>query len=148
MYRVLVPVDVSVERATRQAETVIDLASDMQDVEAIVIHVHEEIDTIEEEGTAYVDELNERLDEIHGRPESVDVVVDRLDEHDIDSTVHELIGTPAEAILELADEFDVDAILLGVRKRSPVGKVLFGSVTQAVILDSSRPVITVPASGD
>ena len=59
-----------------------------------------------------------------------------------------VVGEAAPAILELADEVDADAVLLGVRKRSPVGKVLFGSVTQAVILSSDRPTITAPVPTD
>lgn len=39
----------------------------------------------------------------------------------------------------------VDALVVGVRQRWPVGKVLFGSVVQGVVLDSGRPVVVAPA---
>jgi nucleotide-binding universal stress UspA family protein len=40
-------------------------------------------------------------------------------------------------------------ICVAGRKRTPTGKVLFGSVTQAVILDTERPVLVCSAkSGD
>ncbi|AXR78925.1 universal stress protein [Natrarchaeobaculum sulfurireducens] len=57
--------------------------------------------------------------------------------------VHERAGEPAEEIVAAAAAFDSDLVVLGVRKRSPVGKVLFGSVTQAVIFDTDRPVTAV-----
>ena len=50
------------------------------------------------------------------------------------------VGAPATAVLEVAAETDADHIVLGGRKRSPARSLLFGSVTQAVLLDADRPV--------
>ncbi|MEG9194229.1 MAG: universal stress protein [Candidatus Methanoglobus sp.] len=50
---------------------------------------------------------------------------------------------PAEDIIEFADEIRASLIVIGVRKRRPAGKLLFGSVAQEVILYSSQPVICV-----
>ena len=51
-------------------------------------------------------------------------------------------GDPATEILDTADEVDADLIALaGRRKRSPAGKALFGSTTQAVILETDRSVL-------
>lgn len=66
------------------------------------------------------------------------------EQKDVTIAVHELSGEPTAQILEFAAEHDSNAIILGVRRRAPVGKVLFGSVVQAVILDSDRPVTVVP----
>lgn len=49
----------------------------------------------------------------------------------------------AEDIIEFADEVKASIIVIGVRKRRPAGKVLFGSVAQEVILNSSQPVICI-----
>lgn len=47
----------------------------------------------------------------------------------------------AESVLELAG--DAELLVIGARRRSPVGKFLLGSVTQTIILDSSIPVLVV-----
>lgn len=52
-------------------------------------------------------------------------------------------GEPAEEILEYADQVDARYVVIGGRSRSPVGKALFGSVTQSVLLEADRPVVAV-----
>jgi nucleotide-binding universal stress UspA family protein len=49
----------------------------------------------------------------------------------------------AEAIVETATEVAADLIVIGLRRRSPVGKVITGSTAQAVLLDASCPVLAV-----
>lgn len=53
------------------------------------------------------------------------------------------IGEPSDEITAVADDLDARFLVVGGRKRSPVGKAIFGSVTQRVLLDSTRPVTTV-----
>ncbi len=50
---------------------------------------------------------------------------------------------PGEDIVAFANENKVDEIIIGVRSRSKVGKLLFGSTSQVVILQASCPVVTV-----
>jgi len=50
---------------------------------------------------------------------------------------------PGEDIVKYAHERTVDLIIIGIEKRSKVGKLLFGSTAQYVILHSSCPVLTV-----
>ncbi len=54
-----------------------------------------------------------------------------------------LIGQPAAEILEYGDEVDARYLVIGGQKRSPVGKALFGSTTQKVLLGAERPVVTI-----
>ncbi|RCU47445.1 universal stress protein [Haloplanus salinus] len=54
-----------------------------------------------------------------------------------------LVGKPSQRVLEYAADVDADYIVVGGRKRSSVGKVLFGSVTQSILLNASSPVVTV-----
>ncbi|WP_255167222.1 universal stress protein [Natrononativus amylolyticus] len=146
MYRVLAPVDTDEERAQAQIDTLLDLPSATDELRVDVLYVYEEIDAPgDEAGPAYIDEINRSLKDLQGLPDTVSRVVNSLRESGVEVEAHDVTGDPASAILELADEFDVNAISLSARRRSPVGKVLFGSVTQAVILDSERPVIVAPA---
>ena len=52
-------------------------------------------------------------------------------------------GAPDDVILKYVDEHDVDLVVIGGRKRSAAGKLLFGSVTQSVALHADVPVTIV-----
>ena len=52
---------------------------------------------------------------------------------------------PADEVLRAASEEAVDLIVIGLRRRSPVGKLLLGSNAQRVLLDASCPVLAVKA---
>jgi nucleotide-binding universal stress UspA family protein len=54
-----------------------------------------------------------------------------------------LVGEAADQLIQYADERDARYLVVGGRRRSPVGKALFGSVTQKVLLNASMPVVTV-----
>ncbi|WP_373500073.1 universal stress protein [Desulfococcus sp.] len=49
---------------------------------------------------------------------------------------------PGEDIIRFAEENKIDTIIIGVRRRSQVGKLLFGSTAAVVILNAPCPVIT------
>jgi nucleotide-binding universal stress UspA family protein len=48
-----------------------------------------------------------------------------------------------EDLVQFAEENQIDEIVLGVRRRSKVGKLVFGSTAQYVILEAHCPVVTV-----
>lgn len=56
------------------------------------------------------------------------------------------IGRPAGEIAEYVESVDARYLVVGGRKRSPIGKALFGSVTQSVLLNVDAPVVTVRRS--
>jgi len=51
--------------------------------------------------------------------------------------------TPGEDIVEFAVDRKVDEIIIGIEKKSKVGKLLFGSNAQYIILESPCPVVSV-----
>jgi nucleotide-binding universal stress UspA family protein len=53
---------------------------------------------------------------------------------------------PALAIVEHADAADADLVVVGTRGRKGLGRVLMGSVAEAVLRGTSRPVLVVPSS--
>jgi nucleotide-binding universal stress UspA family protein len=50
---------------------------------------------------------------------------------------------PGEDLVRLAKEQKVGEIIMGVKRRSKVGKLVFGSTAQYVILNAPCPVVTV-----
>jgi nucleotide-binding universal stress UspA family protein len=51
--------------------------------------------------------------------------------------------TPGEDIVEFAVDKKIDEIIIGIEKKSKVGKLLFGSNAQYIILESPCPVVSV-----
>jgi nucleotide-binding universal stress UspA family protein len=51
----------------------------------------------------------------------------------------------ATALVELTEKVGADLLVVGSRRRSPIGKFLLGSTVQRVVLDSPVPVLVVKA---
>jgi nucleotide-binding universal stress UspA family protein len=68
-----------------------------------------------------------------------------IEEDGIDCNTHLLIRglSAGEDLVEFANENRIDQIVVGVKRRSKVGKLLMGSTAQYVILQAECPVITV-----
>ena len=54
----------------------------------------------------------------------------------------------AEELIRTAETTNADFIVIGLRRRSPVGKLLLGSNAQRVLLDAACPVLAVKAEPD
>ena len=52
---------------------------------------------------------------------------------------------PADELLDAAAETDARLIVIGLRRRSPLGKLITGSTAQQVLLDASCDVLAVKA---
>lgn len=141
MYHVLVPVDDDEERLDRQLRTFRGLPG-RDELEATVLHVYEEIDTMPDEaGPNVIESINEDIEELQGTPDTLDRAVEEIESLGVPVDVVTTQGDPEDGITAVAADVDADAILVAGRRRSPVGKAVFGSVTQGVILQSERPVI-------
>lgn len=137
MYHVLLAVSGDHESAPHDlVELVTDLPSAIDEVEVTILNVFEKFDIQDEGGHVSSEDLYDESN----IPDAVLTVRDRLEEAGLPVSLRREHGEPAEEILAVADDLDVDAIVVQGRKRSPVGKALFGSVTQGILLDSTRPV--------
>lgn len=71
----------------------------------------------------------------------------KLDDAGIQNEVRTLVkgNTPAEDLIEVANAENAEYIVIGLRRRSPVGKLLLGSNAQRILLTADCPVIAVKA---
>lgn len=60
-----------------------------------------------------------------------------------DVTIQGRVGEPTAEILSEAKRTDARYLVIGGRQRTPVGKAIFGSTTQSILLEVDRPVVTV-----
>jgi nucleotide-binding universal stress UspA family protein len=130
MFTFVVGIDTDQDRARAQAEAITSMPLDTETVQAVLVHSFSDNP---EGGT--VEQVK-----------PVRVARKQLENNGIEVLVEGYGGEAAKAILNVASEYDADQIVLAGRKRTPTGKVLFGSVTQSVILDTERPVLV--CSGD
>ena len=68
-----------------------------------------------------------------------------IDKEGISCETHLLIRglTPGEDLVEFAKDQKIDEIFIGIEKTSKVGKLLFGSNAQYIILEAPCPVISI-----
>lgn len=145
MYELLVPVDRHEGRADAQVGALLDPPYEADALTARVLYVEEDVDvSFTGSGKRYDDVLDETVDGLDRLPGTVASVADGLRDAGIETTVHEARGSPTEAILAVADAMGADGIVVGCRRQTPVGKVVFGSVAQEVIRRADCPITVAP----
>ncbi|MFH5823028.1 universal stress protein [Georgenia sp. AZ-5] len=74
-----------------------------------------------------------------------DTVRDRLDDADVSYEVRQLRrgSDVADDLVSTAVEDGAELIVIGLRRRSPVGKLILGSNAQRILLDAPCPVLAV-----
>ncbi|MDN5795250.1 MAG: universal stress protein [Intrasporangium sp.] len=70
-----------------------------------------------------------------------------LEEQGLEHEVRQLVrgNDPAEDLISVAEQEKATFIVIGLRRRSPVGKLILGSNAQRILLDASCPVLAVKA---
>ena len=84
--------------------------------------------------------------EEHGRIEAeLDDVRARVGEAGVAVDIrHAETGLEAsEDLLSIAEELDAELVVIGLRRRTPVGKLILGSNAQRILLDAHCPVLAV-----
>lgn len=127
MYHVLIPIDTDTKRVLAQAQAVVTLPAASQSVEVTLLHVFE--DEAEEASIRQLTAGNRVIEYL-------------TEEQSIASLdTKSRWGDVAAEILDAAETHEVDALVLGGRERSPMGSLLFGSITTDVLLHADRPVM-------
>jgi nucleotide-binding universal stress UspA family protein len=72
----------------------------------------------------------------------------QLDEAGVEHEIRQLVRglDPADDLVNVAKEVDAEFIVIGLRRRTPVGKLILGSNAQRVLLDAPCPVLAVKAA--
>ena len=119
--------------------TVADELAGAFDDELVVLHVmsEAELERRRDEREYYVDQAADDAAKTAGW-----VVGGTLDD-DEGVRLEGRVGEPADEISGLSEDLDARYVVVGGRKRTAVGKAVFGSVTQSVLLNTGCPVVTV-----
>lgn len=74
-------------------------------------------------------------------------VRDQLKDTGVEHEVRQLVRgmDPAEDLIGVAEDVGADFIVIGLRRRTPVGKLILGINAQRVLLDAPCPVLAVKA---
>ena len=77
-------------------------------------------------------------------PEEVRGLETRLAEAGLGLTIESsVLSDPGDAVIQIAQDRNVDMIVIGLRHRSMVGKLILGSTVQRILLDATCPVLAV-----
>ena len=88
-------------------------------------------------GEAYVDSHFAQRGEVHD-------IEERLANCGVEFELTQPVGVDtAEELLKAMDRPEAELLVIGVRHRSPVGKLLLGSVSQQLLLECPKPVLAV-----
>ena len=89
--------------------------------------------------------LEDEVGKIQAAEKELDYAKSFFDNAGIACNKHLLIHglTSGEDLVQFSKDNKVDEIIIGIKKRSKVGKLVFGSTAQYVILETDCPVVTV-----
>jgi nucleotide-binding universal stress UspA family protein len=84
------------------------------------------------------------VDERYAGEEAIATLEARLTASGLRHEVRQAVGGDvADTVLEVAENEGARLIVIGLRRRTPVGKLLMGSVSQRILLGSRCPVLAV-----
>ena len=89
------------------------------------------------------------VDDAVADDEQLEEVRQRAEEQGVSAEVFTLAHEDdvVDSLLEAADAWSVDLLVIGLRKRSQVGKFIMGSSAQRILLQADVPVLAVKAEG-
>lgn len=128
------------DRVDELAEAVIEVA-EPSGATVVLAHVftptefEETIERLDFESAADADPTD-----VARRHATIRTLTDALDAAGVAYEIRGRRGDHADEIVDLAAEIGADRIVVGGRRRSPSGKVVFGSVAQDIMLAADCPV--------
>jgi nucleotide-binding universal stress UspA family protein len=104
-----------------------------EDEKLVVVHKAEEAELLGHSAEQDADALHQELAGRGVRPDIVTLFAG---------------DEPADVIVAQAELQEARLVVIGLRRRSPVGKLLLGSTAQAVLFNAPCPVLSVRAARD
>lgn len=138
---ILLPLDSDVDRAMAAVETILSIPLAGDSVNVTILNVEEKMEVTDADGGRF--SSKQWYDETD-YPNAVVEAEQVLSESSIHVEKRRRHAKPAKGIIDVANEIQADLIVMAAGKRTPVGKVLFGSVAQAVLMSADIPVTIVP----
>ena len=88
------------------------------------------------------------VDKHYAQAEDMSALTERLEREGIQHLVLQPVrgNDAANEVLEAAEKYRAELIVIGLRRRTPVGKLIMGSAAQQILLEASCPVLAVKAS--
>lgn len=132
--------------SAREAESFVESFLTPGEDNIIVLNVAEEISSyvVGDLAAAGQDPSLIQKQMIEDAEEVAEGVTNRLEEAGFSVEDRVLSGRPGLQICQLAEELDVDCIILGRRGLGSMGELLLGSVSHYVVHHSEKPVTIVP----
>ena len=80
--------------------------------------------------------------------DELDNIRSQLTSAGIEHEVRQLVRgmDPADDLIQVAQDVSADFIVIGLRRRTPVGKLILGSNAQRILLDAPCPVLAVKSA--
>jgi len=90
---------------------------------------------------------HEHADEVIAEREALESAVSALRADGLEVQVRDLVRgqEPADDLIDVADTEGASLIVIGLRRRSAVGKLIMGSNSQRILLEANCPVLAVKA---
>jgi len=136
MFSILLPVDDSEANTQKAVEIVESLPGTADEVEVLVLHVNEKT---KQPWIVEIESVRE-ADEEGLVPDTLNYAVEELEDAGYAVESRWEVGDVAETIVSVADELDVDQIVMSGRKKSATQKVIFGSIAMSVLTNAKQPV--------
>jgi nucleotide-binding universal stress UspA family protein len=131
--------------------------AEKHDAQIIILHVYEKLrwaDMTELEDNLLIAKqlkavVKNKENTVHNIRERVNNFCEKVRKDDPSCTfnvdkIEVCEGYPANTILEKADEFDCDLIVMGTHGKGRITHAFLGSVAEKVLRRSRRPVFTIP----
>lgn len=88
------------------------------------------------------------VDKRYAQEDAIATIEDRLKDEGIEHHILQPVrgNEAANEVLRAADEYRADLIVIGLRRRTPVGKLIMGSTSQQILLEADCPILAVKAA--